>query len=233
MKQDAAIHAPSAGTNGFPYGLGKSGLHELAEASYGDAPAMTGFLLAAMRKQAKGAWIWVRQASIVRDMGEVPEAVLAGGAACLRLNVQARNVREALWATEEAIFSGAASLVIAEIEEADFTATRRLTLASSRHGVPVVLMLPYTCEGATAAATRWRVGSRPSSPNHFDKHAPGHPRWRAILERCRTSPASTGQAFDLEWNDETLSLSVVSGLAAGPATPRPAVREPALHHKAG
>lgn len=233
MKQDDAIHAPSAGTNGFPYGLGKSGLHELAEASYGDAPAMTGFLLAALRKQAKGAWIWVRQASIVRDMGEVPEAVLAGGAACLRLNVQARNVREALWATEEAIFSGAASLVIAEIEEADFTATRRLTLASSRHGVPVVLMLPYTCEGATAAATRWRIGSRPSSPNHFDKHAPGHPRWRAILERCRTSPASTGQAFDLEWNDETLSLSVVSGLAAGPATPRPAVREPALHHKAG
>jgi protein ImuA len=233
MKHDAAIHAPPAGATGFPYGLGKSGLHELAAASYGDAPAMTGFLLAAMRKQTKGAWIWVRQASIVRDMGDVPEAALAGGPACLRLNVQARSVREALWATEEAVLSGAASLVITEIEEADFTATRRLALASSRHGVPVVLMLPYTCEGATAAATRWRVGPRPSSPNHFDKYAPGHPRWRAVLERCRTSPASTGQAFDLEWNDETLSLSVVSGLAAGPAAPRQAVRKPALQYKAG
>lgn len=233
MKYAAAIPVAPAGAVGFPYGLGKSGLHELAEASYGDAPAMTGFLLAAMRKQARGAWIWVRQASIARDMGEVSEAFLAGGSACLRLNVQASNAREALWATEEAILSGAASLVITEIEGADFTATRRLTLASGRHGVPVVLMLPYACEGATAAATRWRVGSLPSSPNRFDRHAPGYPRWRAVLERCRTSPASTGQAFDLEWNDETLSLSVVSGLAAGPAAPGSAVRESALSHKAG
>ncbi|MEQ9507261.1 MAG: hypothetical protein RLO80_13465 [Hyphomonas sp.] len=231
MKHDAAIHVPSVGAADFPFGLGKSGLHELAEASYGDSPAMTGFLLAAMRKQAKGAWIWIRQASIFRDIGEVPEAALAGGSASLRLNVQARNAREALWATEEAILSGAASLVIAEIEGADFTATRRLTLASSRHGVPVVLMLPYTCEGATAAVTRWRVGPRPSSSNRFDKHAPGHPRWRAVLERCRTTPASTGKAFDLEWNDETLSLSVVAGLADGPAAPRPALRP--LHHKIG
>ncbi len=233
MKCAAAIHVPSKSTTSFPYGLGKSGLHELAEASYGDAPAMTGFLLAAMRKQTRGAWVWVRQTSIARDMGEVSEALQAGGSACLRLNVQASNIREALWATEEAILSGAANLVIAEIEGTDFTASRRLTLASGRHGVPVVLMLPYTCEGATAADTRWRVGSLPSSPGRFDKHAPGYPRWRAVLERCRTSPASTGQAFDLEWNDETLSLSVVSGLAAGSAAPRPEVREPALRHKAG
>lgn len=233
MKHFRAILAPPASAVSFPYDLGRSGLHELAEASYGDRPAMTGFLLAVMRQQTKGAWIWVRQSSIARDTGTVPEAALAGSGCHLRLTVQARTAKEALWATEEAILSGAASLVIAEIEDADFTATRRLTLASSRHGVPVVLMLPYTCEGATAAATRWRVSPRPSATNRYDPHAPGHPRWRAVLERCRTAPAVTGQAFDLEWNDETLSLGVAAGLAAGPPAPRPAAGAPALRRKAG
>lgn len=233
MKHIAALHTLPSGAADFPYGLGRSGLHELAEAAYGDFPAMTGFLLAAMHKQAKGAWIWVRQASIARDMGEVPEAALRSEPDRLRLNVQARNAREALWTTEEAILSGAATLVIAEIEEADFTATRRLTLASNRHGVPVVLMLPYTCEGATAAATRWRLSPRPSAPNRYDSQAPGHSRWRAVLERCRANPAETGQAFDLEWNDETLSLHMAAGLAAGPVAPRPAPGAPTLHRKTG
>lgn len=228
MKHMHIIHARPTSASSFPYGLGKSGLHELAEASYGDRPAMTGFLLAVMRQQAKGAWIWVRQASIVRDAGGVPESALSGKTACLRLTVHARNAREALWATEEAILSGAASLVITEVEAADFTATRRLSLASGRYGVPVVLMLPHTCEGATAAVTRWRLSPRPSAPNRFDPQAPGHPRWQAVIERCRSLPSAVGQTFDLEWNDETLSLSVAAGLAAGPAAPRAAAGTPAL-----
>ena len=227
------VTAPPVADAGFPFGLGEAGLHEVAEAAYGDRAAMTGFVLAAMQRPAPGAWIWVRQAAIARDCGSVPEAALAGGPARLRLTVQARTAREALWATEEAVVSGAASLVIAEVEEADFTSTRRLTLASRQHGVPVVLMLPYSCEGATAAATRWRLSPRPSAPNPYDAHAPGSPRWRAVLERCRGAPSATGQAFDLEWNDETLSLRVAAGLAAGPAAPRPSAPAPALRRKAG
>ncbi|MBF4328339.1 hypothetical protein EAY16_24000, partial [Vibrio anguillarum] len=65
-----------------------------------------------------------------------------------RLSLTARTLPDALWAVEEAVVSGAVSLVVAEIEAADFTATRRLTLASGRHGVPVVLLMPPTCEGA-------------------------------------------------------------------------------------
>jgi protein ImuA len=224
--------SPVAGA-GFPFGLGVSGLHELAEAGYGDRAAMTGFLLAAMRPAARGAWLWVQQAAIGRDSGDVPEAALSTSPARLRLMVRARNTREALWATEEAIVSGAASMVVAEIEEADFTATRRLALASGRYGVPVALLLPYSCSGPTAASARWRISPRPSAPNRYDPHAPGYPRWRAVLERCRTAPSVAGQAFDLEWNDETLSLRVAAGLAAGPAAPRPSAGTPALHRKAG
>jgi protein ImuA len=226
----AAPAAPAA----FPFGLGLAGLHEVAEAAYGDRAAVTGFALAAVRQPKAGAWIWISQGKLSGDLGQVPEAALRQmqAAAPVRLNVAVRTLADALWAVEEAVVSGAVSLVVADIEAADFTATRRLTLASGRHGVPVVLLMPHTCEGATAAATRWRISPRPSAPNRYDPHAPGHPRWRATLERCRSTPNAVGASFDLEWNDETLSLGVVSGMAAGPAAPRPAQRE-TLARKAG
>lgn len=231
-----AVSAPPVAAAGFPFGLGTRGLHEVAEAAYGERAAMTGFVLAAARPAQAGAWLWITQTKFAGDLGQVPEAALrqmTGGAPPPRLSLTARTLPDALWAIEEAVVSGAVSLVVAEIEAADFTATRRLTLASGRHGVPVVLLMPPTCEGATAAATRWRISPRPSAPNRYDPHAPGHPRWRAVLERCRTAPNAAGTVFDLEWNDETLSLGVVSGLAAGPAAPRPVARETLARRKAG
>jgi protein ImuA len=229
------VTAAPAVAAAFPYGLGVSGLHEVAEAAYGDRGAITGFVLAATRQARHGAWLWINQAKVAGDLGRVPDAALRQmhGAPPQRLNAEVRTLGDALWTVEEAVVSGAVSLVIAEVEAADFTATRRLTLASGRHGVPVILLMPPSCEGATAAATRWRISPRPSSPNRYDPQAPGHPRWRAVLERCRTAPNATGTSFDLEWNDETLSLGVVSGMATGPAAPRPAPREASGQRKAG
>lgn len=211
---------PAAGTT-FPYGLGVSGLHEVAEAGYGDRAAATGFALAAARPAPRGILLWISQTHITQDLGFVPEASLRATASrrLQRLTVMTRHGSEALWAVEEAVTSGAVGHVIAEVEAADFTATRRLALASGRYGVPVTLLLPHRTEGATAAATRWRISPRPSAPNPYDPLAPGHPRWRALLERCRTAPAASGRDFHIEWNDETLSLSVVSGMAAGQAAP--------------
>lgn len=229
-----AIMAAPCSKAAFPFGLGLAGLHEVADAAYGDRAAACGFLLAATRQARRGVWLWISQTRLSGDLGQVPEAALRElqAAPPQRLSVEVRTVADALWAVEEAVVSGAVSLVIAEVEAADFTATRRLTLASGRYGVPVVLLLPHTCEGATAAATRWRISPHPSSPNRYDPHAPGHPRWRAVLERCRTAPNATGASFDLEWNDETLSLGVVSGLVAGPSSPRPAPRETLASRKA-
>lgn len=219
------LTAPPPREAGFPYGLGRHGLHEIAETGYGDRAALTGFLLAtAPRPSRKTILLWVTQASTARDMGRLPEAALreATGGQARRLGLVTRHAGDALWAVEEAVVSGAVSHVIAEVDAADFTATRRLTLASERHGVPVTLLLPHTCEGATAALTRWRISPQPSAPNRYDPRAPGHARWRAHLERCRPAPTLVGQAFDLEWNDETLSLDMVSGMVAGSSAPRQA-----------
>lgn len=218
------VTAAPAQPAAFPFGLGSDGVHEVAEAAYGHWAAVTGFTLATVQPTRKGACLWICQTSLSRDTGHIPATSLQQmtGGREPRLCITARKSAEALWSAEEGIMSGAIRHVVVELEEADFTATRRLALASEKHGVPVTLLLPHTCSGATAASTRWRVGTQISAMNRHDPRAPGQPRYRAVLERCRTAPAAVGRAFDLEWNDETLSLHMVSGMAAGPAAPRPA-----------
>ena len=212
----------------FPFRLGSEGVHEICEASYGDMAALTGFALAAA-KPRREAIAWVMQRRLSLEHG----AHLPGGAAQLRreppslVSIEVSKLTDALWTIEEAVRSAAVGCVIAEIEPMNFTASRRLALASGRHGVPVILLLPYSCEGSTAASARWRVAPRPSSPNLFDARAPGHPRWRAVLERTRLAPHLAGKVFDVELNDETLSLSVVSGMA----THAPATRTPRTAHR--
>jgi protein ImuA len=209
----------------FPFGLSQTGVHELAEARFGDMPALTGFALAArsegQNRGRAGAILWVTQAGLGMEHGLVPDGALRTFSPhhTPRLVVRPGKLADALWTIEEAIASSAVSLVVAEISGADFTATRRLALASGRHGVPVVLLMPYGREGATAAEARWRIAPRPSAPNRYDSRAPGAPRWHVVLERSRTAPHLAGRSFDLEWNDETLSLTVVPGLAAGQVTP--------------
>jgi protein ImuA len=214
--------ADRAAASGFPFGLSQSGIHEVAAQAYRDYPALAGFALGALGRGATGAVVWIAPEPTLRDQGRISAAALQAMQPGLSLlNVSVRKPGEALWAAEETIRSGAARLVVAEARAADFTATRRLSLASQRHGVALILLMPQTCEGATAAQARWRVAARPSSPNRFDPRAPGHTRWQAVLERCRTAPASTGKVFDVEFDHETLSFSVVPGLAARPAEAEP------------
>lgn len=199
----------------FPLELGVQGVHEVCERHFGDMAAITGFVLAAA-KTKPGAIAWILQQSVIFDHGNL---LTAGQFAITRfkspiLRINTGKQVDTLWAIEEAIKSGAVSCVIAELTEADFTASRRLALASGRHGVPVILLMPYTRQGSTAASARWRVSARPSAPNQFDRRAPGAVRWQAILERSRIAPHMAGHVFNIELDDETLSLRVVAGLAA-------------------
>lgn len=202
----------------FPLGLGEAGVHEICEAEFGDMAALTGFALASA-KLRRGAIAWIRQRPIALDHGRLLQAGLGSlrAAAPPVFLIDARKPEDALWATEEAIRSSAVGLVVTEVRDLDFTASRRLTLAASRHGVPAILLMPYTREGSTAAQARWRVSARPSAPNRLDPHAPGNARWQATLERSRRAPHMAGQVFNIELKNETLSLTVVSGLGADAA----------------
>jgi protein ImuA len=207
---EVAQDAPSR----FPLGLGEAGVHELCEARFGDFAALTGFALAACRTSHQ-AVLWIAQSGLEREHGRMLHHGLQQGFAP-ELDIicaHPRHALDGLWMVEEAIKSAMVGLVVAEIGDADFTATRRLSMASARHDVPVVLLMPYSRHGATAAHARWRVQPRLSAPNPLDLKAPGLMRWRATLERSRMAPHRAGQDFDLEWNDETLSLHVASPMA--------------------
>ncbi|MGB3624211.1 MAG: hypothetical protein WA989_00185 [Henriciella sp.] len=213
--------APERRPASFPLGLGASGVHEVCEADFGGFAALTGFALAAARP-GRGAVIWIRARTLGLNHGGLLETGLERlcGKQKHFLHVETRRPPDALWATEEAVCSRAASLVVCELTDMDFTASRRLTLASGRAGTPVILLMPHTREGASASAARWRVSPSPSSPNRYDARAPGAPRWQAVLERSRQAPHMAGKSFQLELDDETLSLPVVSGLAPHTAAPR-------------
>ena len=208
--------APSASKAhmAFPFNLGALGVHELCEANYGGLPAIAGFALAA-KADRHGAILYVQQSALGDEHGDILQAGAAGLQSQSKpmMSVQTRKLGDALWAIEEGIKSAAVGLVIAEVQDCDFTASRRLVLASSRYGVPVILLMPYTREGATAATARWRIRPRLSANNRFDARCLGTARWHAVLERSRQAPHLAGRSFDLEWNDETLSLTMVPGLA--------------------
>ncbi|MEM9169369.1 MAG: hypothetical protein AAGC56_06910, partial [Pseudomonadota bacterium] len=169
----AAASAPS-----FPFGLGARGVHEVCEASYGDRAAALGFALAAAAQQdepRRGAVLWVAQRRYVHDAGRLYEAGLGAlrGRAGPVLHVAPTRLADVLWTVEEALTSDAVGLVIAEAEDADFTATRRLKLAADRRGGAALLVLPHARQGASAACARWRVAARPSAPNPYDPAALG------------------------------------------------------------
>src|SRR5204863_8948736 len=108
------------------------------------------------------------------------------------IHVEARDAREALWTMEEGVRCAGLSSVIGEIwgdpRALDFTATRRLVVASERSGVACWLVRLGGTANLSGARMRWRVASVPSLLNALDARAPGTPAWDADLFRARGMP---------------------------------------------
>lgn len=108
------------------------------------------------------------------------------------IHVEARDARSALWAMEEGVRCSALSAVIGELygdpAALDFTATRRLAVASERSGVPCWLVRLGGNASLSGARMRWRIASAPSLLNLLDPRAPGLPAWDAELFRARGTP---------------------------------------------
>lgn len=108
------------------------------------------------------------------------------------VHVEARDSRAALWAMEEGVRCAALSAVIGELwgdpAALDFTATRRLAVASERNRVPCWLVRLGGTANLSGARMRWRIASAPSLLNPLDPRAPGTPAWNAELFRARGHP---------------------------------------------
>lgn len=196
----------------------RPGLH--GPATYGELFAKAGecagaaMALAFARDQVGGAspssprpWLWVQDKFALRLTGRpyrpgLPEDLRNG-----LVHVTAHKPEDALFALEEGLRCRDFAFVIGEMtgnpRALDFTASRRLSLAVERHGVPLWLVRLDATRDLSAARMRWTVQSLPSPPPRWNAHAPGTPSWHAELFRARTH--ATG-----EWilRDDRNSLSL-------------------------
>ena len=143
-----------------------------------------GFLLA----QVDGSKpvLWVQDRMAILESGRVYPP---GFGDVEMLHVEARDARTALWAMEEGVRCHALSAVVGELSgdpaALDFTATRRLAVASERSGVACWLVRLGGSADLSGARMRWRIASAPSLLNDLDSRAPGAPAWDAELFRAR------------------------------------------------
>ena len=146
-----------------------------------------GFLLAQVATDKP--MLWVQDRIAILESGRIHPPGLPSRNL---LHVEARDARDALWAMEEGVRCSALAAVIGELwgdpRALDFTATRRLAVASERSGTPCWLVRLGGTANLSGARMRWRVASAPSLANPLDPRAPGPAAWDAELFRARGHP---------------------------------------------
>ena len=215
-------------------GLAVDGLHEAGGSAGGDGPAAAAFLaalLARLDRRDGRRTVLVCQSRTSpfgrlygpgwRDFGLEPADLLL---------LSARRDRDICWAMEEGLRSAALAAVLGEVESLDFTLSRRLALAARESLTPALLLRRDGLGPASAASSRWCVTALPGRADPFDAAAPGLPRWRLELLRCRGGRPMTST---VEWNRETGDFGMAAALADRPAAPRAAARHPAFARAAG
>jgi len=146
-----------------------------------------GFLLA--QAGAEKPLLWVQDRMAILESGRIHPPGLPTQNL---IHVEARDAKDALWTMEEGVRCSCLSAVIGELwgdpRTLDFTATRRLAVASERSGTPCWLVRLAGNANLSGARMRWRIASAPSLVNPLDERAPGSPAWDAKLFRARGMP---------------------------------------------
>lgn len=177
----AELFAPAAqaGGVGLALALARDALHAARPDPLADAPD-------------ERAWLWVQDKGARRLSGRPCHAGLPRDLAHRLIHVAAESPEDALFAIEEGLRCRDLAFVIGEIagnpRALDLTASRRLSLAVERHGVPLWLVRLGAERDLGSARMRWAVESAPSTVPRWNPQAPGSPAWRADLFRSHTFP---------------------------------------------
>ena len=199
-------------------GLATGALHEVAPQQHGDTPAAFGFLVALLARfhPTTRPLLLVASPRALADHGRPHGHGLRqlGLDPARLILVETRNDKQALWAMEEALRSRVPAAVAGATARLDLKTSQRLHLAAGDAGLPLVLLRPAQADDASAAATRWRIGTAEAAR---DRHGLiTHTRWRARLERCRNGRPGE---WMVEFDHAAYRFSLASPLA-DPALPR-------------
>ncbi|RQO31957.1 Error-prone repair protein ImuA [Taibaiella sp. KBW10] len=162
----------------FPTGC----IHEFISPDTERAAATTGFIAALLSHIAvqKGPCVWVSRqhrifAPALLSFGLQPDQVIF---------INPDKDKDLLWTTEQALKCSSLTAVIADVQELDLTASRRLQLAVEQSRVTGFLHRhnPRTM-GHTACVARWQVQSLCSEATAVP--GLGFPRWQVNLLKVR------------------------------------------------
>jgi protein ImuA len=217
-----SLGAPDAALKG---GLALAELHELVSAGTLHHGAALGFALAlAALVPARGGTIVFAQ----QDFAGLEAGALYGLGCDLfgldparLLLVRAASQRDALWAMEEALKTRGLTAVIGELaqngEDADLTATRRLSLAVQKGGGLALLLRQRVLDAPSAAATRWQIAAAPGPPDRFG--GLGRTAFSLALTKNRRGPCGN---WVLQWDHHGVCfIQAVSRAVAAPVFNRP------------
>jgi protein ImuA len=195
-------------------GLALGALHEVAGGGNGTIDGAAAALFAAgiaARTRGQVLWCVARQdlfAPAIAQAGLLPDRVIY---------VDAGDEQSVLACFEEGLRHGTLGAVVGEIAALSMTAARPLQLAVEGSGVIGIAIRRWRklTEAAafgqpTAAVTRWRVSSGPSTP--LPVPGIGRSRWRPELIRCRGGESAV---FEVEACDATGRLALPASLNHG------------------
>ena len=163
-------------------------------------------VFAAAQARAPVIWIYPRHA---------PERLMPSGLARFLppadlITAEGAREIELLWLAEEALRSGAAGLVVAELTEPlGLTPGRRLQLAAEAGGA-TGLMLIRDGAGCNAAETRWHCAPEPGTGADSTRH-----RWSLIKNKSGTLGEWT-----VDWDDAARRMRVVPPAGERPVAAR-------------
>lgn len=213
-------------------GLAQGALHEEVFASAAEGTG-AGLALAFALDRMKGLagragdqrpWLWVQDREALRRTGRPYRPGLPEGLRHRLIHVAAGTPEDALFALEEGVRCRDMAFVVGELtgnpKALSFTASRRLSLAAERHGVPLWLVRLDARADLSSARMRWRARAAPSPPPRWNPHAPGAPAWRAELFRARNHPPGEWILHDDGHHDGT-GLAALHTAAAVSAAPHP------------
>lgn len=191
-------------------GLPIAALHEIAGASAGlwdEAAAL--MFIAGIAARRPGTVLW----SFARADLFAPGLALAGLTPDRVLYAEAGSDADVLAVMEEGLRHGGLAAVVGEVARAAMAGTRRLQLAAEEGGTTALMLRRWgkpaedPLAEPSAAMTRWRLASAPSTPLPVD--GVGRARWHLVLARQRG-----GEAHDwiVEGTDDTGRLALPAQL---------------------
>jgi protein ImuA len=175
----------------FPLGA----VHEFCYTGLENAAATGGFIagvLATLMREG-GATLWISASRTIfppalKPFGIAPDKIIF---------VDLQKERDISWAMEEALKCSGLAAVVGEMQELNFTTSRRLQLAVEQSRVTGFILRRHLRLNTTACVTRWQITSLPSEVEN-ELPGVGFPRWEVKLLKVRNGKPGTWQ---MEWRD--------------------------------